>query len=93
MRLACWRARLAIADFSADPFLYMNETPRKDRFGVTPLRLRSGQALPAREDARATLNGRSRRRVALPAVNVSQPARSFRGPATGAQAPNGKRDR
>src|SRR5438874_1105200 len=47
-RLAFWRARPAMADFSR--VLGDSEILglKKDRFGATPLRLRSGQASPAR---------------------------------------------
>src|SRR5437870_5510059 len=47
MRLECWRARLAIANFSLDSVLFAAaEIRRKDCFGATPKPTRETRALP-----------------------------------------------
>ena len=54
MRLACWRARLAIANFSGPVELHATfQLFREDCFGATPKPARETHALPERRDLNA----------------------------------------
>src|SRR5437762_8728515 len=55
MRLACWRLRRAIADFSNALNYVCGLMLRKDCFGVTPKPTRETRALPGRYRRRACL--------------------------------------